>query len=123
MSLIKNLAVALVTAALISSAAAQSMKGMNHSAHEKGPMADYMATMDTMMKAMADTKSTGDADADFLLMMIPHHQSAIDMAQIELQQGKDAQTRKIAKTIIDAQIQEIADMKAMLKRLGVTAAD
>ena len=42
-----------------------------------------------MMGAMDGMEPTGDADADFLLMMIPHHQSAIDMARVELEQGDD----------------------------------
>ncbi len=37
--------------------------------------------METMMQAMDAIEPTGDADADFLLMMIPHHQSAVDMAR------------------------------------------
>jgi uncharacterized protein (DUF305 family) len=120
MSFTRNLAAAVAATLLITAAAAQSMKGMDHSQHITGPMADYMATMDTMMKSMADTPSSGDVDADFLLMMIPHHQSAIDMAKVELAQGDDEETKKMAQKIIDAQVQEIAEMKAMLKRLGVS---
>ena len=60
-------------------------------------------------------------DADFLLMMIPNHQSAIDMARVELEQGEDEETRAMAQEIIDAQEAEIAEMRAMLERLGVEA--
>lgn len=86
-------------------------------------MGGYMAAMDNMMGAMADTPSAGDADADFLLMMIPHHQSAIDMARVELEQGDDAETRAMAQQIIEAQEREIAEMKAMLSRMGVAAGE
>lgn len=85
----------------------------------KEAMGGYMTAMSDMMTAMHGRPSAGDADADFLLMMIPHHQSAIDMARVELEHGDDDATRALAQQIIDAQEQEIADMKAMLQRLGV----
>ena len=34
-------------------------------------------------------KPTGNPDKDFVMMMIPHHQGAVDMAKVELQYGKD----------------------------------
>jgi uncharacterized protein (DUF305 family) len=58
-------------------------------------------------------------DADFLLMMIPHHQSAIDMARVQLEQGQDEATRAMAQEIIDAQEAEIAEMRTMLEGMGV----
>lgn len=87
------------------------------------PMTDealrpFMAPMDTMMAAMPMT-SSGMPDADFLLMMIPHHQSAIDMAQVELEMGTDEATRAMAQEIIDAQEAEIAEMRTMLEGMGV----
>ncbi len=81
-------------------------------------MKPLMAPMDAMMKAVP-MKSTGKPDADFLLMMIPHHQSAIDMTKVELANGKDEATRAMAQRIIDAQLAEIAQMHAMLKAMGV----
>lgn len=89
------------------------------------PMADegmrpFMAPMDTMMATMP-MASTGMPDADFLLMMIPHHQSAIDMARVQLEMGTDEETRAMAQEIIDAQEGEIAQMRAMLERMGVAA--
>ena len=83
-------------------------------------MKPFMAPMDTMMTTMP-MMSTGKPDADFLLLMIPHHQSAIDMAKVELKMGKDEATKAMAQKIIDAQVAEIAEMKAMLKVMGVEA--
>ena len=77
-----------------------------------------MGTMQTMMQGMPQ-ESSGDPDADFLLMMIPHHQSAVDMAHIELEQGDDEETRAMAQAVIDAQEKEIEEMRAMLERMGV----
>ncbi|WP_431102806.1 DUF305 domain-containing protein [Roseateles noduli] len=66
--------------------------------------------MDRMMAAM-DVKPSGDIDRDFALMMIPHHQGAIEMAQAELRHGKNEQLRRIAQEIIVDQQQEIAAMQ------------
>jgi uncharacterized protein (DUF305 family) len=79
--------------------------------------ADYLkenqAAMDRMMAGMA-VKPSGDVDADFAAMMIPHHQGAIDMAVAELRHGKNPQLRRIAQEIIVDQQQEIAAMKLAL---------
>ena len=66
---------------------------------------------DQMMTAMHGVALTGDADKDFVNMMIPHHQGAVDMAKIELQYGKDPQLKQMAQSIVDGQSQEIQMMK------------
>lgn len=105
-------------------AADPGMAGMDHSTMDHsgmsmdGGMDGMMKAMDTTMQAMPKA-STGMVDADFLLMMIPHHQSAIDMARVEIEQGTDEETRSMAQEIIDAQEAEIAEMKTMLARMGV----
>jgi Domain of unknown function (DUF305) len=66
--------------------------------------------MTKMMNGMA-IKPSGDIDRDFVAMMNPHHQGAIDMAVIELRYGKNEQLRRIAQEIIVDQMQEIAAMK------------
>jgi len=66
--------------------------------------------MTKMMSAM-EAKPSGDIDRDFVVMMAPHHQGAIDMAVLELRYGKNEQLRRIAQEIIVSQMQEIAAMK------------
>jgi uncharacterized protein (DUF305 family) len=76
----------------------------------------YMTAMHDSMDM--DMKMSGDPDVDFIKLMIPHHQGALDMAKIELKYGKDAEVKKKAEEIIKAQEEEIAWMKAWLKKHG-----
>lgn len=55
---------------------------------------------------------TGDTDTDFVLAMIPHHRSAVDMARAELAHGQDPEVRALAKKIVDTQGAEIQRMRA-----------
>jgi uncharacterized protein (DUF305 family) len=71
-----------------------------------------MQSMQKMQQDMVAAPMTGDTDRDFVAMMIPHHQSAIDMARLELQHGKDPMLRELAQAVIKAQETEIAAMKA-----------
>ncbi|EYD76517.1 putative exported protein [Rubellimicrobium mesophilum DSM 19309] len=98
------------------------MAGMDHSemAMPDDAMSGFMGPMNDMAATMP-MESSGDVDADFLLMMIPHHQSAIAMARVELERGDDQETRAMAQKVIDAQEAEIAEMRAMLERMGVEA--
>jgi len=74
----------------------------------------YQQINDNMHKSM-DIKFTGDADKDFLAAMIPHHQGAIDMAEVVVQYGKNPKVRQLAQEIITMQKKEIAEMKQLLK--------
>jgi len=80
---------------------------------ESSFVAENAAAMDKMMTAMT-VRPTGDVDADFIAMMIPHHQGAIDMAQAVLRHGRNEQIRRLAQEIIVTQQEEIAAMRLAL---------
>lgn len=75
-------------------------------------IAENNAVMARMMYAMHFTTS-GDVDRDFVAMMIPHHQGAIDMAVIELRRGRNERLRRLAQGILVEQQQEIATLRAL----------
>ena len=66
-----------------------------------------------MSKMMADmsVKPSGDVNRDFVEMMIPHHQGAIDMARALLLHGDNEALRRIAQEIVITQQQEIVAMR------------
>ncbi|HET7005923.1 MAG TPA: DUF305 domain-containing protein [Candidatus Binatia bacterium] len=77
------------------------------------------AGMNKMMNDMHAPGYTGNPDVDFLAMMIPHHEGAVEMARLVLIHGKDPLTRRLAEEIIASQSAEIAAMKqrvAILRR-------
>ncbi len=83
-------------------------------AHAAVPQSDFAGAMNLAMDRMMNdmhVPPTGDADRDFVAMMIPHHQGAIDMAVAQIQYGTDPQLKRIAQEIIVEQQQEIAAMR------------
>jgi hypothetical protein len=72
----------------------------------------------TMVRMMADmdVKPTGDIDRDFVAMMVPHHQGAIDMATAVLRFGKNEAIRRLAQEIIVTQQEEIVAMRSAVSR-------
>jgi hypothetical protein len=76
----------------------------------------YGAAMDRMHGPMMKGAANPDPDAAFVLGMIPHHQGAVDMAEIVLRFGKDHENHELARHIIADQQREIAAMRAWLKQ-------
>ena len=77
---------------------------------EAAYLAENDAVMTRMMQGMA-IKPSGDIDRDFVDMMVPHHQGAVDMAVAVLRYGHNPQIRRLAQEIIVDQQQEIAAMR------------
>ncbi|MDF7814864.1 DUF305 domain-containing protein [Hymenobacter sp. YC55] len=67
------------------------------------------SSMDVMMKDMGT--SSGNVDQDYAMLMVPHHQSAVDMAKAELAHGRDTKLKEMAQQMITAQQKEIQQFK------------
>jgi len=72
--------------------------------------------MDKMHMAMGAVAQSSNNDVDFVRLMLPHHQAAIDMAKTQLLYGKDPQMRRLAQEIITDQQLEIELMQRWLKQ-------
>lgn len=81
--------------------------------------AAYGAAMDRMHGPMMQGIANADPDAAFVLGMIPHHQGAVDMAEIVLKFGKDARNQHFAREIINTQRREIGEMRDWLKQKNI----
>jgi hypothetical protein len=113
-----TLAIGLVTFAIFLVSARGGSPSMPEMCARTGPEvteeAPYLAENDAAMKKMMSdmaVRPTGNVDVDFVAMMVPHHQGAIDMAIAVLRHGRNAQIRRLAQEIIVTQQQEIAAMR------------
>src|SRR5216683_7902076 len=127
-SFIRKRVISLATTASVAATSLALAHGPTRAYHVRGTMpiqyvADrpdeqsFLSENDAAMnKMMADmtVKPTGDVDRDFVAMMVPHHQGAIDMAKAELQYGHNEQLRRMAQEIVVNQQQEIAVMRRAL---------
>ncbi|WP_380167877.1 DUF305 domain-containing protein [Jannaschia sp. R86511] len=93
------------------------MEGMDHSTMDADDMAG-MEGMSGMMtpQQMADLEAAQGAEFDqmFLTMMIEHHEGAVEMANTQLDEGENPDTRALAEDIITAQESEITRMQDLL---------
>jgi uncharacterized protein (DUF305 family) len=94
------------------------MSGSAHAGSDESTQG-FKAADDKMMHGMSEPEYTGDADKDFVAHMIPHHQGAIEMAQVELKYGKDPELKRLARNIIKAQQDEIAFMHRWQAKHGL----
>jgi len=83
---------------------------------DRGPSSLAFQAINAKMHQAMDITFTGNADADFVRGMIPHHEGAVDMAKTVLAFGKDPEVRKLAEAIVKAQESEIALMRDWLKK-------
>jgi uncharacterized protein (DUF305 family) len=86
--------------------------GAQSSGHEGHDMTGMMSHED-----MTELEGLSGAEFDrrWLDLMIRHHEGAVEMARTELEDGRDADARKLAQAIIDGQQREITEMKDLLK--------
>ena len=73
--------------------------------------AAMMSTMDQMHRTMNSTPVSGNLDRDFVTLMVPHHRSAVDMAKVYLESGRNPELRRLAQHIVQSQQAEIALMQ------------
>ncbi len=76
---------------------------------------DMKSSMMMGMESMQKMPASGDTDKDFMMMKM-HHQQALDMAEMELAQGKSPEMKTMAKKIIAAQKKEIAQFDRWLAK-------
>ncbi|WP_416138041.1 DUF305 domain-containing protein [Halomonas sp. HK25] len=119
-------AAALAGAVLLAQPAAAGSHGDDHAhgeehhgdEHADNPAVQaYREANDRMHEGMM-VGFTGDADVDFARGMIPHHQGALDMANIVLEHGEDEEMRQLAEEVIAAQEEEIAFLRDWLEAHG-----
>jgi uncharacterized protein (DUF305 family) len=127
-SFIRKRAIALATTASVAAASLAMAHGPS-SAHRIGAttpiqyVADWQSSSDeapflaenqsAMTKMMADmaVKPIGDVDRDFVAMVVPHDQGAIDMARAELKYGHNELLRRLAREIVTNRQQEVTVMR------------
>jgi hypothetical protein len=97
------------------SSSSSSPTAPNHCATE---LRDAMSRMHASMFRLP---MAANPDEDFVRLMIPHHQAAVDMAKTQLLCGKDPQIRRLAQEIITDQQSEIQLMELWLKNHATTA--
>jgi uncharacterized protein (DUF305 family) len=110
---------------LILAAAPIALQGGSTSNNAQATPSNCAADLRTAMSRMHETiflsPKTSNADEDFVRLMIPHHQAALDMAKTQLLCGKDPQIRRLAQEIITDQQSEIELMQLWLKNYATAA--
>lgn len=95
----------------------QNMSSMGSGGAMSGKGSGEMhSKMQSGMQQMQQMKPTGDTDRDFAVMMRMHHQQALDMARSEIEHGKSAELKAMARKIVKDQTKEIAQLDAWLKK-------
>jgi len=84
-----------------------------------GAAREAAAQLRTHMDQMMRLAGQGDADSSFIIQMIPHHASAIDMSLPALVMSQNPDIRKLAEDIIEQQAEEIREFRDWMDRNNV----
>lgn len=113
----KQIVLVIASASILMFTACSKEDTLQHlQAHNDNKM---MTIMHQMMSQMDTVTKTNDPEIDFLKMMTVHHQGAINMAHLELQEGKNDSLKHTAQKIIKEQQEEIIQFNAYLATHGV----
>lgn len=82
-----------------------------------GFVKEMHVSMEKMMQDMHADPPSGNPDIDFLVMMVPHHWGAVEMARLVLRDGRDPLVREIAQSILAGQQTEMQGMRGRLEAL------
>lgn len=103
----------LIAGTFFSMSACTKDDGLKLQAHNENRMMDSMHAMMTRMESMP---KTNDPEIDFPKMMIMHHQGAINMGNVQIQEGKDDSLKRFSRKMIDAQMMEIKELSMVLSK-------
>ena len=92
------------------------MKGMDMKGMGTMHATDMKAHMTKSMQSMQNMTMTGDTDKDFAMMMRMHHQCGVEMAQMQVANGKNAQMNAMAKKIVASQKKEIVQFDTWIAK-------
>lgn len=101
---------AALATALVDPVLAQDMSDMDMSGATNPAVKAYIKAMLGMDEAMKAMKPANDPDMDFIMMMKPHHEAAVEMAKAYLQYGTDPTLKRMAQDVIIGQTKEISAM-------------
>ena len=90
------------------------MQAMSPQPNDSASTRDLKSAQMNMMKTM-NVEFSGNADSDFARSMMKHHQSGIEMAEIQLKHGKDPAMRKMAEKLVKEQKKDNQEFQAWLK--------
>ena len=118
MGLVKRLLISSILLCALALQAAQ-----DHHRHPAASAAnpawfELTTSMEKMHSGMASVEPCGDSDVEFVRLMLPHHQGAIDMARTQLLYGRSPEMRRLAQEIVTDQQSEIELMRLWLKKQG-----
>ena len=97
-----------------SSDAQDTTSTMSHDTMSHNMNSGMMSSMQSSMQKMQSMNMTGEFDVDFATMMIEHHQGALDMAQMEISEGKDEKMKSMAEKILTDQKKEQQELRDFL---------